>query len=127
VTFLFSDVEGSAALWAGDAEAVSASLQGHGEIVRIAIESRAGYVFTTARDAFCAAFQRASDAVAAAEAAQVALGTGGLPGPSLRVRMGLHLDEAEERGGGFFGPVVNTAARVEQAAHGRQGDCRALR
>ncbi len=38
----------------------------------------------------------------------------------LRVRMGLHLGEAEERGGDYFGPVVNTAARVEAAGHGGQ-------
>ena len=36
----------------------------------------------------------------------------------MRVRMGLHLGEAEERGGDYFGPVVNTTARVEAAGHG---------
>ena len=34
--------------------------------------------------------------------------------------MGLHLGEAEERGGDYFGPVVNVAARVEAAGHGGQ-------
>jgi predicted ATPase len=34
--------------------------------------------------------------------------------------MGVHLGEAEERGGDYFGPVVNTAARVEAAGHGGQ-------
>ena len=34
--------------------------------------------------------------------------------------MGLHLGEAEERGGDYFGPVVNIAARVEAAGHGGQ-------
>jgi hypothetical protein len=42
------------------------------------------------------------------------------PGPALRVRMGLHLGEAGERGGDYFGPVVNTTARLEAAAHGGQ-------
>ena len=42
------------------------------------------------------------------------------PGPVLKVRMGLHLGEAEERGGDYVGPVVNTAARVEAAGHGGQ-------
>ena len=36
------------------------------------------------------------------------------PGPALKVRMGLHLGEAEERGGDYFGPVVNTAARFPE-------------
>ena len=31
------------------------------------------------------------------------------PGPVLRVRMGVHLGEAEERGGDYFGSVVNRA------------------
>jgi predicted ATPase len=38
----------------------------------------------------------------------------------LRVRIGLHLGEAEERGGDYFGPAVNTAARVGAAGHGGQ-------
>ena len=42
------------------------------------------------------------------------------PGPVLKVRMGLHLGEPEERGGDYFGTVVNTAARVEAAGHGGQ-------
>jgi predicted ATPase/class 3 adenylate cyclase len=120
VTFLFTDVEGSTRLWAADAAAMSASLLVHDEVLRSAIESRAGYVFTTAGDSFAAAFGRASDAVAAAEAAQLELAGASWPGPVLKVRMGLHLGEAEERGGDYFGPVVNTTARVEAAGHGGQ-------
>ena len=120
VTFLFTDVQGSTRLWAADADAMSASLLVHDEILRSAIESQGGYVFTTAGDSFAAAFGRASDAVAAAGAAQLALTDAQWPGPMLRVRMGMHLGEAEERGGDYFGPVVNTAARVEAAGHGGQ-------
>jgi class 3 adenylate cyclase len=54
VTFLFSDVEGSTRLWAADVDAMSASLLVHDEILRSAIESRGGYVFTTAGDSFAA-------------------------------------------------------------------------
>ena len=120
LTFLFTDIEGSTRLWAADSDAMSASLAMHDEIVRSSIESRNGYVFTTAGDAFCAAFQRASDAVSAAEEAQVRLAHARWPGPELRVRMGLHLGEAEERGGDYFGPALNTTARVEAAGHGGQ-------
>ena len=75
VTFLFTDVEGSTRLWATDSIAMSSSLLVHDRIMRDAIESRGGYVFTTAGDSFAAAFGRASDAVAAAEAMQHELAT----------------------------------------------------
>ncbi len=120
VSLLFTDVEGSTRLWAADADAMSASLQAHDKILRAAVESRGGYVFTTAGDSFAVAFSQASQAVDAAMAAQADLATTAWPGPELRVRMGLHLGEAEERGGDYFGPVVNACARVEAAGHGGQ-------
>ncbi|HKA03354.1 MAG TPA: adenylate/guanylate cyclase domain-containing protein, partial [Acidimicrobiales bacterium] len=120
VTFLFTDVEGSTRLWAADREAMSASLAVHDAILRDAIEGAGGYVFSTGGDSFSAAFPRASDAVVAAQRAQAELAAARWPGPALRVRMGLHLGEAEERDGDYFGPVVNTAARVEEAGHGGQ-------
>lgn len=120
VTFLFTDVEGSTRLWAADRGAMSASLLVHDALVRDSIESNAGYVFTTAGDSFAAAFERASDALSAASSVQAALADAVWPGPALGVRMGLHLGEAEERGGDYFGPVVNTTARVESAGHGGQ-------
>lgn len=120
VTFLFTDVEGSTRLWAADSAAMSASLLVHDRILRGTIESHGGYVFTTAGDSFAAAFARASDAVTAAATVQHELAIAAWPGPALRVRMGMHLGEPEERGGDYFGPVVNTAARVEAAGHGGQ-------
>ena len=109
VTFLFTDVEGSTRLWAADSGAMSMSLLVHDAVLRSAIESTGGYVFTTAGDSFAAAFSRASDAVSAALAIQAGLADAVWPGPRLRVRVGMHLGEAEERGGDYFGPVVNTA------------------
>jgi predicted ATPase/DNA-binding SARP family transcriptional activator len=120
VTFLFTDVEGSTRLWAADPTLMSASLLVHDQILREVIESRSGYVFTTGGDSFAAAFARASDAVRAATEAQRSLGAADWPGPALQVRMGLHLGEAEERGGDYFGPVVNTTARIGSAGHGGQ-------
>jgi predicted ATPase/class 3 adenylate cyclase len=120
VTFLFTDVEGSTRLWAADAAAMSSSLLVHDSILREAIEAQGGYVFTTAGDSFAAAFSKASDAVNAAGRIQAGLAEAVWPGPVLRVRIGIHLGEAEERGGDYFGPVVNTTARVEAAGHGGQ-------
>lgn len=120
VTFLFTDVEGSTRLWAADQDAMSASLELHDEILRETFGVWGGYVFTTAGDSFAVAFERASRAMAAAEAAQKALRSASWPGPVLRTRMGLHLGEAQERSADYFGPVVNLTARLEAAGHGGQ-------
>ena len=121
VTFLFTDVEGSTALWAADREAMAFAVERHDEILRSTIEGRGGYVFTTAGDSFAAAFSRAGDAVGAALEAQDLLMAEPWPEQAvIRVRMGLHTGEAQERDGDYFGPVVNTAARIMSAGHGGQ-------
>jgi predicted ATPase/class 3 adenylate cyclase len=120
VTFLFTDVEGSTGLWAEDPAAMAASLTLHDSLIRESLESCGGFVFSTAGDSFAAAFARGSDAVRASMTAQEALRSATWPGPVLRVRMGVHLGEAQERDGDYFGPAVNTAARVEAAGHGGQ-------
>ena len=58
--------------------------------------------------------------MAAAVQAQARLEVAVWPGPTLRVRIGLHLGEAEERGGDYFGSAVSIAARVAGAGHGGQ-------
>jgi class 3 adenylate cyclase len=98
VTFLFTDIESSSRLWAADRDAMSASLLLHDAVVRQAIASCDGFVFSRAGDSFAAAFGRASDAVRAARQAQEALAKAAWPGPVLRVRRGLHMGDAEERG-----------------------------
>ena len=121
LTFLFTDVEGSTRLWAADAEAMSEALRVHDAVLRETIASYSGHVFSTAGDSYAAAFSRASVAVECATAIQdgLALADWGA-GPQLRVRVGLHLGEAEERDGDYFGPALNLAARVMSAAHGGQ-------
>ena len=121
VTFLFTDIQGSTRLWERHPETMSLALRRHDTLVRDAIEACGGYVFKTVGDAFCAAFPSAAEAVAAAGAAQLSLV--GEPWPDdavLRVRMGLHTGECEERDGDYFGPAVNRAARLEASAHGGQ-------
>jgi class 3 adenylate cyclase len=72
-TFLFTDIEGSTALWESDAEAGRARIAQHDAVMRAAIEGHGGCVFKTVGDAFCVVFGRATDAVAAALMAQTAL------------------------------------------------------
>ena len=90
VTFLFTDVEGSTRLWEEFPDAMQAALASHDATVRSVIEEHGGYVFSTAGDAFSAAFWTPGDALAAAVEAQRLVA--GLPfaGVELRVRMGLH-------------------------------------
>jgi predicted ATPase/class 3 adenylate cyclase len=121
VTFLFTDVESSSRLWENAPDVMSRSLARHDFLVRDAIERHGGLVFATGGDGFAAAFPRSDDAVAAARDAQRALASeSGTEGFDLRVRMGLHTGTADERGGDYFGPVVNRAARIMAAGHGGQ-------
>ncbi|MDH3683912.1 MAG: adenylate/guanylate cyclase domain-containing protein, partial [Acidimicrobiia bacterium] len=121
MTFLFTDIEGSTRLWEEHPTAMRAALERHDQILRSAIEAHGGYVFSTGGDGFGASFQRASDAVAAAAAAQDGLAAeDGPEATRLLVRMGLHTGEAHERGGDYFGPALNVAARVMSAGRGGQ-------
>ena len=121
VTFLFTDIEGSTRLWEEHSSEMENALERHDQILRSVLEGYGGYVFSTAGDAFAAAFSRVGDAVDAAMEAQSQLGSE--PWPPLapiRVRMGLHTGEAQERGGDYFGAAVNRAARIMSAGHGGQ-------
>ena len=120
VTFLFTDVEGSTRLWEQDRAAMAASLALHDEILRAACAEHRGHVFSTAGDAFAVAFHSIAAATAAAVDIQRRLNQADWPGPVVAVRVGIHTGEAEERGGDYFGPVLNRAARIMSAGHGGQ-------
>jgi predicted ATPase/class 3 adenylate cyclase len=115
VTFLFSDIEGSTPMWESDEAAMVLRLRRHDEIVRKTVTSRGGYVFSTAGDSFGVAFRSPLDAVSSAVALQRQF-----IDMNLSVRMGLHVGEAHERDGDYFGPTVNRAARLMHIANGRQ-------
>jgi class 3 adenylate cyclase len=121
VTFLFTDLEGSTALWDAEPVEMAAALEVHDRVVRGSVVAHGGYVFSTAGDSFAAAFARADVALAAAEevTAELAAVQWATSVP-LRARVGAHTGEAQERDGDFFGPAVNRAARVMAAAHGGQ-------
>ena len=112
VTVVFTDIEGSTRRWEADANAMRAALLVHDEVLRTAIETHGGYLFSHTGDGVVAAFASPKCAVDAAVAAQRAL--------ELPVRMGLGTGEAELRNGDYFGVVLNRAARVMAAGHGGQ-------
>jgi predicted ATPase len=112
VTFLFTDIEGSTRRWEADAQSMRAALLAHDEVLRSAIESHDGFLFSHTGDGVVAAFGSPKAAVDAAVDAQRKL--------ELPVRMGIATGEAELRDGDYFGTVLNRAARVMAAGHGGQ-------
>src|SRR3712207_5601548 len=91
VTFLFTDIEGSTALWERDRAAMAAAVKRHTALLDAAIQSHGGVHFKTVGDAVQAAFPTAPEAIAAALDGHRALlaEAWGTPNP-LRVRMALH-------------------------------------
>jgi predicted ATPase len=89
--------------------------------VRAAVEDFNGQVVKTTGDGFHAAFASAQDGLNACVHAQRSLleETWQETGP-LQVRMGLHIGEAQQRGGDYYGTAVNRAARLMSAANGGQ-------
>jgi predicted ATPase len=92
----------------------------HDNLVRTVVDAHGGYVFTTMGDGFAVAFQRASEAVAAAVELQETFTGEEWAAAGVRVRMGVHTGEAAERDGDYFGPTVNRTARIMALAHGGQ-------
>src|SRR6476620_1189534 len=117
VTLLFTDVEGSTRLVQELGAAYQYALDGNRQILRDAVASHAGREVDCRADEFLACFPRASDGLAAAIAAQLALTS---QDSQLRVRMGLHTGEPELIGDAYIGIDVNRAARICSAGHGGQ-------
>jgi predicted ATPase/class 3 adenylate cyclase/Tfp pilus assembly protein PilF len=145
VALVFTDVQGSTALWEHGPALMREALAVHDEVLRRIIEERGGYEVKTEGDAFMVAFARAADAVRWCLDAQLALLDARWPEAifdrpeaaiarqgdhilfrGLRVRMGAHIGEPDCRPDpvtgrmDYFGPVVNRAARVANAGHGGQ-------
>jgi len=119
VTFLFTDIEGSAQLWEMQPDAMQTALAKHDAILREAIESNSGYIIKTTGDGIHGVFEKAIAAVQATLAAQKKLQAliHNLP---IRVRMGLHSGEAEQRANDYYGQELNRAARIMAVGHGGQ-------
>jgi class 3 adenylate cyclase len=116
VTFLFSDIEGSTELSRRHGAAFGDLRAEHRRVLREAFEAHRGYEIDAEGDAFFVDFERATDAVAAAVAAQRALNVV----DGVRVRIGLHTTEPHLHSDGYVGVGVSRAARICAAAHGGQ-------
>ena len=145
VALVFTDVQGSTALWEHGPTLMREALAMHDDVLRRTIAELGGYEVKTEGDAFMIAFGRAADAVRWCHQAQLALLDAPWPEAiferpeaaiaragdkvlfrGLRVRMGAHVGEPDCRPDpvtgrmDYFGPVVNRAARVSAAGHGGQ-------
>jgi predicted ATPase/class 3 adenylate cyclase len=118
VTFLFSDIEASTALWEDDPDAMRVALAAHDEMVGRIVRGSGGEIVKHTGDGFLAAFESASGALIAARDLEVELPS--IASGRIRVRIGIHTGEEAPRDGDYFGPNVNEAARIMDAANGGQ-------
>ncbi len=122
VTFLFTDVEGSTALWEQDPAAMRVAVDRHLALLTAAVTAHGGVHFKTIGDAIQAAFPTAPAALEAAIDAQLALTAEPWErtGP-LRVRMAIHAGEATPGvDGSYLSPALNRLEQVLGAGHGGQ-------
>lgn len=123
VTFMLTDIEGSVTMWELQPTRMAEALEQHDAIIAAQVSAAGGRLIKSKGegDAALAVFQRASDAAHAAVALQTAIEQYAWPDAlRIRVRIGIHTGEAYERGGDYFGPAVNRAARLRALAHGGQ-------
>lgn len=120
---MFTDIEGSTRI-ARDlgTDAWAPLLERHRAIVRDALSAFGGVEISTEGDSFFAVFTIASDAVAAAVAAQRGLAAEPWPeGSAIAIRIGLHSGHGMlDADGSYVGADVHRAARIAAAGHGGQ-------
>ena len=123
MTFMLTDVVGSASLWDESPAAMSKALVRHDAIVTRAVEEAGGRLIKSMGegDSTVSVFPRAGAGLRAALAAHAALAAEDWPtaGP-VRVRIALHTGEADLRDGQYFGPTLNLAARLRSLAEGEE-------
>src|SRR5215207_520287 len=122
VTFLFTDIEGSTALWERDRQAMAKAVERLIGLLDAAVQAHGGIHFKTIGDAVQAAFPTAPQAVAGAVDGQrsVLSEDWGEIGP-IQVRMALHAGEAipDERGDYLAAPL-NRLSRLLSTGYSGQ-------
>ena len=122
VTFLFTDIEGSTALWERDQVAMAAAVARHLTLLRAATEAHNGVLFKVVGDAVQAAFPTAPEAVAAALKASERCDGGRGQGHSDRCGSAWRSIPLPppRRTGTTSLPGLNRLARLLAAGHGGQ-------
>ena len=122
-TFLISDVEDSTRAWDRHPAGMQAAMRLHDAVFTRCVDAYEGRQIELGRegDSVMCVFDRASQAVECAVAIQTELGhTQWPPDVELRVRLGVHTGEAEQRQGHYFGPALYRCARLMAIASGGQ-------
>jgi predicted ATPase/class 3 adenylate cyclase len=123
VTFLLTDIEGSTAMWRSNPQAMLEAVTRHRKLIHRCVERYGGALPKDQGegDSVFAAFERATDAVAAVLALQLALAEEQWPeGAPVRVRAAVHTGEAEVRDGNYYGSALSRTARIRALAWGGQ-------
>src|SRR5579875_340750 len=123
VTFLLTDVVGSAKLWEECPEEMRRALSRHDALAEQVIRRHGGALIKSRGegDSLFAVFARAEAAVLAAADVQQALLPDAHPGGlALCLRLALHTGQADQRDGDYYGAAVNRCARLRTLAHGCQ-------
>jgi class 3 adenylate cyclase len=119
-----SDVENSSARWENDEKAMRDAVAALDLVVADCVASAAGHLLKERGegDSHFAVFDRPSDAVRAALVLHKSLDASEAVrcGVGLRVRVAVHVGEAEPSLADYYGLVVNQTARLRTAAHGGQ-------
>ncbi|MGH9264406.1 MAG: adenylate/guanylate cyclase domain-containing protein [Acidimicrobiales bacterium] len=123
VTYLFTEVVGSGALWDEAPEAMAQAMSRHDQVVEAVVRTWGGHVVRPRGegDSRFAAFARPAPALAAAADLVRQLTGEEWPTPRpIAVGVALHQGHAELRAGDYYGPAVNRAARLRAVAHANQ-------
>lgn len=123
LTFLLTDIEGSAGLWDRAPQAMNVALDHHDQLVADAVEAHRGMLLRTRGDAGSAfaVFSSPSDALACACGLQREMVASRWPEAApVRVRMALHTGEAQLRGQDYYGVEINRVSRLRDLARGEQ-------
>jgi class 3 adenylate cyclase len=121
VTLMFVDIEDSTTLVRSLGDRYASFLSDLRELLRASIRDSGGQEVDVRADELFAVFVQTSKALAGALSIQRASSARGWPdNVECRLRIGLHRGEPTLTENGYVGLVVNTAARVCSAAHGRQ-------
>ena len=121
ITLLCSDIEGSTRLEHDIGDQYADVLSECHHLLRTVFQEYNGHQVETQGDTIFVAFARATDAVAAAVAAQQALVSHTFSdGAVLQIRIGLHTGEPELASEGYVGLDVHHTAQIMRAGHGGQ-------